>query len=115
MLLDQRDNHFLSDTEWFLRLFEYRLACSIEEVLLDDKLVASIPELETVTDKTQLPNKGDDPKKPATVRLREYALVGVLRSEITRRLVGNQFRLFQRLYETLEAMALEPNFWKGIE
>jgi hypothetical protein len=111
MLLDQRDNHFLSDTEWFLRMFEYRLACSIEEVILDGKLIASIPELETVSDKTELPNKADDPTKAAVVRLREYALVGVLRNEITRRLVGNQFRMFQRLYETLEAMALEPNFW----
>lgn len=111
MLLDQRDNHFLSDTEWFLRMFEYRLACSIEEVTIDGRLIASIPELEAVSDKTELPNKADDPTKAAVVRLREYALVGVLRNEITRRLVGNQFRMFQRLYETLEAMALEPNFW----
>jgi len=111
LLLDQRDNHFLSDTEWFLRMFEYRLACSIEEVVLDGKLIAAIPELDTVSATTELPNKADDPKKPAVVRLREYAIVGVLRNEITRRLVGNQFRMFQRLCETLEAMALEPNFW----
>lgn len=111
LLIDQRDGHFLSDTEWFLRMFEYRLACSMAEVTIDGRLVASIPELETVSDKTELPNKGDDPKKPAVVRLREYALVGVLRNEVTRRLVGNQFRMFQRLCETLEAMALEPNFW----
>jgi hypothetical protein len=111
LLLDQRDNHFLSDTEWFLRMFEYRLACSIEEVTIDGTLIAAIPELDTVSDKTELPNKADDPTKAAVVRLREYALVAVLRNEITRRLVGNQFRLFQRLYETLEAMALEPNFW----
>jgi hypothetical protein len=111
MLLDQRDNHFLSDTEWFLRMFEYRLACSIEEVTVDGTLIAAIPELDAVSDKTELPNKADDPTKAAVVRLREYALVAVLRNEITRRLVGNQFRLFQRLYETLEAMALEPNFW----
>jgi hypothetical protein len=111
LLIDQRDGHFLSDTEWFLRMFEYRLACSMGEVTIDGRLVADIPELDTVSDKTELPNKGDDPKKPAVVRLREYALVGVLRNEVTRRLVGNQFRMFQRLYETLEAMALEPNFW----
>ena len=111
LLIDQRDGHFLSDTEWFLRMFEYRLACSMGAVTIDSKLVADIPELDTVSDKTELPNKGDDPKKPAVTRLREYALVGVLRNEVTRRLVGNQFRMFQRLCETLEAMALEPNFW----
>jgi hypothetical protein len=111
LLIDQRDNHFLSDTEWFLRMFEYRLACSMADVTVDGRLVAAIPELETVSDKTELPNKGDDPKKPAVVRLREYALVGVLRNEVTRRLVGNQFRMFQRFCETLEAMAVEPNFW----
>jgi hypothetical protein len=111
LLIDQRDGHFLSDTEWFLRMFEYRLACSMGEVTVDGRLVADIPELDTVSDKTELPNKGDDPKKPAVVRLREYALVGVLRNEVTRRLVGNQFRIFQRFLETLEAMALEPNFW----
>ena len=111
LLIDQRDGHFLSDTEWFLRMFEYRLACSMGDVTIDGRLVASIPELDTVSAKTELPNKGDDPTKAAVVRLREYALVGVLRNEITRRLVGNQFRMFQRLYETLEAMALEPNFW----
>lgn len=111
LLLDQRDNHFLSDTEWFLRMFEYRMACSIEEIYVNDKLVAAIPELDAVSAQMQLPNKADNPEKPAVVRLREYALVDVLRNEITRRLVGNQFRQFQRLYETLEAMALEPNFW----
>jgi hypothetical protein len=110
LLLDQKDGDFLSDTEWYLRMFEYRLACSIAQIEVDGKLMRPIPELSDVAS-MELPNKNDDKQKSALVRLREYVLNDQLKSELTRRLVSTQFRQFQRLYEALEAMALEPNFW----
>jgi hypothetical protein len=110
LLLDQKDGDFLSDTEWYLRMFEYRLACSIAQIEISGQLQRPIPELSEVSG-MQLPNKTDDKQKSAIVRLREYVLNDQLKSELTRRLVSTQFRQFQRLYEALEAMALEPNFW----
>lgn len=110
LLLDQKDGYFLSDTEWFLRLFEYRLACSIAAVEIKNKIPQLIPELREVQ-KLALPNKFDDKTKEPLVRLREYVLNDLLKSEITRRMVGAEFRRFQRLYEAMEAMAVEPNFW----
>jgi hypothetical protein len=114
LLIDQKHGDFLSDTEWFLRFFEYRLACSIESITVKDKPIAVVPELSDV-DGRELPNKSDVKTDARLVRLRNYVLADALKSEVTRRLVGNCFRQFQRLYETLEAMAAEPNFWKGIE
>ena len=110
LLLDQKDGDFLSDTEWFLRMFEYRLACSIAKIEIEGQIPRPIPELSEVVG-MQLPNKTDDKQKTALVRMREYVLNDQLKSELTRRLVSAQFRQFQRLYEALEAMALEPNFW----
>lgn len=110
LLLDQKDGDFLSDTEWFLRMFEYRLACSIERIAVEGQIPRPFPELAEVRE-MQLPNKTDDKQKSDLVRLRAYVLNDQLKSELTRRLVSAQFRQFQRLYESLEAMALEPNFW----
>ena len=110
MLLDQKRDEFQSDTEWFLRFFEYRLACSVEAVIADDKVIATVPELDEVS-ALELPNKTDDKELDSLTRLRNYVVIDVLKTEITRRLVSNQFREFQRLYESLEAMALEPSFW----
>lgn len=110
LLLDQRDGAFISDTEWFLRMFEYRLACSIVDIKITGQIERPIPQLSEVAGMS-LPNKSDDKQKTAVVRLREYVLNDQLKSELTRRLVSTQFRQFQRLYEALEAMALEPNFW----
>ncbi len=114
LLIDQKNGDFLSDTEWFLRFFEYRLACSIESITVNDKLLIEAPELWDVTGR-ELPNKSDVATDPRIVRLRKYVIGDALKGEITRRMVAAQFRQFQRLYEALEAMALEPNFWKGIE
>jgi len=110
LLLDQKNGDFLSDTEWYLRLFEYRLACSISQIEIQGQLSRPIPELSEVSG-MRLPNKNDNEQQSALLRLREYVLNDQLKSELTRRLVSTQFRQFQRLYESLEAMALEPNFW----
>lgn len=113
LLLDQKEDptQFLSDTEWFLRMFEYRIACSIETIIVSGKPTTIVPELGDITTETELPNKSDDKTKTPLVRMREYVVVNTLKNEVTRRMVGNEFRTFQRLCETLEAMALEPSFW----
>lgn len=110
LLLDQKDGDFLSDTEWFLRMFEYRMACSIATIEITGQIPRHVPELAEVG-QMALPNKTDDVKNPPLVRLREYVLNDQLKSELTRRLVGAELRQFQRLYEALEAMAFEPSFW----
>lgn len=110
LVLDRNDNQIFSDTEWFLKFFEYRLACSIDTVLVDGKPIAVVPTLDDLTAE-KLPVKTDDPTLPGLIRLHNYVIKEVFSAEITRRLVGKHFREFQRLYEALEAMALEPNFW----
>lgn len=110
LVLEQQANEFLTDTEWFLKFFEYRMACSVDSVIVNDKIVAVVPELDEVGT-TQLPLKHDDPSLPPLVRLHEYVVRDLFSSEIVRRLASKNFREFQRLYEALEAMALEPSFW----
>lgn len=110
LLLDQRRDEFQSDTEWFLRFSEYRLACSVEVIVANDKILAVVPELSEVSS-AELPNKTDDKELTPLERLHRYVIGDLLKMEVTRRLVSGKFREFQRLYEALEAMALEPNFW----
>jgi hypothetical protein len=107
---DKNNNEFFSDTEWFLKFFEYRLACSIDTIVVDKTPTAVVPTLEELGVE-KLPTKTDDPALPPLIRLHNYVVKELLGAEITRRLVGKHFREFQRLYEALEAMALEPNFW----
>lgn len=110
LMAENNAGEFFSDTEWFLKFFEYRLACSVETVIADGKPVAVIPTLDELSAEN-LPTKTDDPALPGLIRLYNYVIKEVFSAEITRRLVSKQFREFQRLYEALEAMALEPNFW----
>jgi len=110
LLLDQKNDEFFGDTEWFLRFFEYRMACSVETILADKKVIAIVPELNEIAD-IELPNKTDNKDNSPLERMRDYVVGDLLKMEITRRLVSDKFREFQRLYEALEAMALEPNFW----
>lgn len=110
LTIDQKNGEFNSDTEWFLRFFEYRLACSIRRVIVEGKPVAELPDLEAAAT-TPLPGLDNDLSRPALLRLHDYVIKDLLKGEIVRRLVGKHFREFQRIYEALEAMALEPNFW----
>lgn len=111
LTIDQKNGEFNSDTEWFLRFFEYRLACSISRVLVDGKPAAEIPEM-TELGKQLLPaEEPADLAKEPLLRMYTYVIKDLLKGEIKRRLVSKHFREFQRMYESLEAMALEPNFW----
>lgn len=110
LVLEQRANEFFSDTEWFLKFFEYRLACSVESIVVDGKVIAVLPTLDELG-VDRLPATADDPSLPGLIRMHNCVIKELFGAEITRRLVSKHFREFQRLYEALEAMALEPNFW----
>jgi hypothetical protein len=111
LVLDQQENRVATEAEWFVQMMDYRLACSLETITdKAGKVISAIPTL----DEMPLP---PNPEKPlATTLPQQLALINKnLAQEATRRLVGTHLRQFQRLVESLEAMALEPNFWNGIE
>lgn len=111
LVLDQQINKVATEAEWFVQMMDYRLACSLETIAdKKGKVIASIPLLEEMS----WDGKKDEPL--ATPLPKQLELVNQhLAQEATRRLVGTHLRQFQRLLEALEAMALEPNFWNGIE
>lgn len=111
LVIDNQAGEIPGENEWFLRMFEYRLACSIESVYDGTgKPLAVLPALADMEHKPP----PDNPLETGLVYLRKYVNTKVLAHEVTRRLVGQQFRRFQRLLEALEAMAVEPSFWEGI-
>jgi hypothetical protein len=112
LLLDQNDGEILSNEEWFLRMAEYRMACSLDAILdQDGKVLAVNPELGDL----QFTPPADKPTQTALVLARKQVNSGPLAHEVTRRLVAAHLRKFNRLVESLESMALEPSFWNGIE
>jgi uncharacterized protein YnzC (UPF0291/DUF896 family) len=112
LLLDQNNNEIFSEAEWFLRLAEYRMACSLEAVAdSTGKLIYANPELQDF----KFTPPADKPTQTPLVLARQQVNAKPLAHEVTRRLIAAQLRQFQRLVEALEAMALEPSFWNGIE
>lgn len=111
LVLDQQQNKVATEAEWFVQMMDYRLACSLESVAdKSGKVLMVIPLLEEMAFEA---NK-DEPL--ATPLPKQLDLINKnMAQEATRRLVGTHLRQFQRLVEALEAMALEPNFWNGIE
>lgn len=111
LVLDQESKDVVTSSEWFLRLMEYRLACSLERVENGEGRV--MQEVPTLAEMPHTPTEGQ-PLQTALVPLLDFVNNKVLAHEVTRRLAGQHFRQFQRLVEALEAMALEPSFWNGI-
>lgn len=110
LVLDQQAKKIATEAEWFVQMMDYRLACSFEELTdKDGKPIASMPEVALVT-----PLPEDDTNNPLVQQLQKINST-TLAQEVTRRLVGAHLRKFQRLLETLEAQALDPSFWSGIE
>lgn len=105
--LDQQSGVIETRGEWVVKLLNYRMVCALEKVTTSDGLVLhEFPELDTTKkDKDQTTILPAYDKLAATV----------LAQEPTRRLLGVHLREFSRLTEALEAMALEPSFWKGID
>lgn len=111
LVLDQQENRVATEAEWFVQMMDYRLACSLETIAdKNGKVIAMVP---TLDEMSFTPDK----EKPLGTPLpQQLDLINKnLAQEATRRLVGTHLRQFQRLVEGLEAMALEPNFWNGIE
>lgn len=110
LLADQQAGKVVTEPEWYAQFIEYRLACSIESVAdKDGKLLHAVPELKEMRFEPRGPL---DTALPAML---DYVSENVLSQEVFKRLVGTYLREFQRLVEALEAMALEPSFWPGIE
>jgi hypothetical protein len=111
LVIDQQDGSIATEPEWFLRLFEYRLACSLDRITdANGKPVSIVPEL------GELPftPPPDKPLQTPINNLLDYVNTKVIAHEVTRRLVGTHLRHFQRLVEGLEAIADDPSFWNGI-
>jgi len=112
LLLDQAAGDILSESEWFVRFAEYRMACSLERIIDSrGKPVLMHPELADVV----FTPPADKQNETALVTMRATLNKTALAHEVTRRIVQAQLRRFQRLVEALEAVALEPSFWTGIE
>jgi hypothetical protein len=110
LVLDQQAKKIATEAEWFVQMMDYRLACSLEELTgPDGKLVKTFGEVPLVS---PLPDKDSDNPLVQQLHLVNSGAPG---QEVTRRLIGAHLRRFQRLLETLEAQALEPSFWQGIE
>ena len=112
LLLDQNAGEILSEAEWFLRMAEYRMACSLEAIFdASGKVIFANPEIQDVP----FTPPEDKPTQTVLAAVRHTINTKPLSAEVTRRLVSMHLRKFQRLVEALEAMALEPSFWEGIE
>lgn len=112
LVLDQQEAKIATEAEWFVQMMDYRLACSLESITSHTgKVIAVVPEL---SEMPFAPNREKPLATPLADQL-SYVNTTVLAQEVTRRLVGLHLRQFQRLLEALEAMALEPSFWTGIE
>ena len=112
LILDQQETKIATETEWFVQLMDYRLSCSLESIASNTgKVIAMMPEL------SEMPftHSKESPLATPLVDQLSYLNNTVLAQEVTRRLVSLHLRQFQRLLEALEAMALEPSFWTGIE
>lgn len=112
LLADQKNNKVTTEAEWFVQMMDYRLSCSLEDI--KDKVgkaIAVVPEL----NEQQFTQNPDMPLETALVKQLDFVNTTILAQEVTRRLVATHLRQFQRLIEALEAMALEPSFWNGIE
>lgn len=111
LVLDQQQNRISTEAEWFLQMMDYRLSCSLERISDNTgKVLSLVPELL----ERKIETKDEPLATPLPAQL-EYINKDVLAQEVTRRLVGTHLRQFQRLVEALEAMAVEPSFWNGIE
>lgn len=110
LVIDQQAKKIETEAEWFVQMMDYRLACSFDEITSNTgKVVSSLPEVQLVS-----PLPTSDVDNPLVQQLQKLNS-DALGQEVMRRLVGSHLRRFQRLMEALEAQALEPSFWTGIE
>ena len=112
LLLDQQDQKITTEAEWFVQLMDYRLSCTLDTITDNTgKVLSVMPELHEMPFTRSVEN----PLATALAGQLDFMNKNILAQEVTRRLVATHLRQFQRLLEALEAMALEPSFWNGIE
>ena len=112
LLLDQQDQKITTEAEWFVQLMDYRLSCTLDTISDNTgKVLSVMPELHEMPFTRSVEN----PLATALAGQLDFMNKNILAQEVTRRLVATHLRQFQRLLEALEAMALEPSFWNGIE
>jgi hypothetical protein len=112
LVADQKENKVTTEAEWFVQMMDYRLSCSLDDIKDKvGKVIAVVPELS----EQKFTQNPDSPLETALVKQLDFVNTTILAQEVTRRLVATHLRQFQRLTEALEAMALEPSFWNGIE
>ena len=107
LVQDQQNGTVNTEAEWFVQLMDYRLACALDTITdKNGKVLSSVPELDMAASTKE---------KTGLVEQLDMINKNILAQEATRRLVGMHLRQFQRLIEAIEAMAVEPSFWNGIE
>lgn len=112
LVLDQNAHRIVTEAEWFTQMIEYRMAVSLEKITDGaGKVLSVVPEMHEF----KYTPPPEEPLQTPLVSMLEFVNKTVLAHEVTRRLAGQHLRHFQRLVEALEAMALEPSFWHGIE
>lgn len=110
--IDMRNGEFTGETDYFMRLQEYRLYMSVERLVGDNgEVIAEIPPIFDIP--------YDEPETGAVlqtrlVNMRDWFNDEAVPNESLRRVMTQHHRSFQRLVEALEAMTSEPDFWKGI-
>lgn len=109
---DVRAGELLSDTEYYMKLMDYRLCCGFESIVDEvGRVIATMPEI------FEIPYEPpeESPQQTVLVQTLKFFTEETIPQEPTQRIVGVHHRQFQRLVEALEAMTDEPSFWNGTE
>ena len=108
---DGREGRVAHDADFYMKLQDYRLACSIESIQVPREVsLVIIPELFKIPFDPD-PEHGLHTPVP---QMLTYVMANVIPQEPLQRVVGRLHKHFQRLVETLEARTDEPSFWEGI-
>lgn len=105
---DVMDGKIIGEAEYYMNLFEYRLAMSVEKLLDQDGTpLAEVPPLAEI--------ENDNPDVSTLVQLVDFMNTSVYANDSLKRNVGRHHRRFERLVEALEAQEADPDFCRGIE
>lgn len=100
------------EAEYYAKLMLYRLALSVAEIgEINGAIHNKVPPIGEIP---YTPPAKDEPPETALVPMLTYIDTDVLTQESLRRMVGQHHSQFQRIVEALEAVAGQPDFWKGI-
>lgn len=103
---ESRQGAIGGDGDYWMKWQIYRLVLGVQQVKLGQKIVV-MPEVSKLP---LLPGDAATVLPVASQWFHEH----VLPQEVLRRLVAAKHQEFQRLVETLEAQATNPDFWRGI-